>query len=227
MPRFVLTSFVLLIASAAPAQEKKLTPDDVLKDLLRNRKEMAELMKATRTRADAEKTAARLTLYAESILACEKSMEQMEARLSVDEQKAFNEALARKYASQYKSTNAEFMKALIRLEIEYPEAYRVLKDNALLRQHREMSLKIVQQMIAAHDRNVRLYVESAGSPPKSLRLAVESVYSTLLKESLLDPWGRPYQYDRDGKNNGGAKPDIWIVDPFDGKTLIGNWKAIR
>jgi hypothetical protein len=29
-------------------------------------------------------------------------------------------------------------------------------------------------------------------------------------ESLLSPWGRPYQYDPNGPRNQGKKPDIWI-----------------
>ncbi len=38
---------------------------------------------------------------------------------------------------------------------------------------------------------------------------------------LRDPWGNPYQYDRNGSRNNGRRPDIWAVAP-DG-TQIGNW----
>jgi hypothetical protein len=37
---------------------------------------------------------------------------------------------------------------------------------------------------------------------------------------LLDPWGKPMQYDPSGPNNGGKRPDIWTNGP---KGKIGNW----
>jgi hypothetical protein len=40
-------------------------------------------------------------------------------------------------------------------------------------------------------------------------------------DALIDPWGRPYNYDPNGPRNNGNKPDIWAVAP-DG-ALIGNW----
>ncbi len=42
---------------------------------------------------------------------------------------------------------------------------------------------------------------------------------------LVDPWGRPYQYDPAGPRNNGLAPDIWTVAP-DG-TEIGNWPKGR
>src|SRR5262245_10925474 len=42
------------------------------------------------------------------------------------------------------------------------------------------------------------------------------------KATLLDPWGKRYQYDPAGKRNGGKKPDIWTEDPD--KNEIGNWQ---
>ena len=43
-------------------------------------------------------------------------------------------------------------------------------------------------------------------------------------DALIDPWGRPYQYDPAGSNNGGLKPDIWSEGP---EGQIGNWMARR
>jgi len=40
-------------------------------------------------------------------------------------------------------------------------------------------------------------------------------------ENIIDPWGKPYQYNAQGTQNGGLKPDIWTTTP-DGQT-IGNW----
>jgi len=41
-------------------------------------------------------------------------------------------------------------------------------------------------------------------------------------ENLLDPWGRPYNYDQNGSNHQGTSPDIWCDTPF-GK--ISNWTS--
>ena len=47
-------------------------------------------------------------------------------------------------------------------------------------------------------------------------------------DALLDPWGRPYQYDPNGSNNArvGAVvpiPDVFCMPPG-GVMVVGNWK---
>jgi general secretion pathway protein G len=44
------------------------------------------------------------------------------------------------------------------------------------------------------------------------------------QESILDPWGQRYQYNPQGPNNGGRKPDVWTNTP-DGSEQIGNWMS--
>ncbi|MCE9532164.1 MAG: hypothetical protein K8T89_13745 [Planctomycetes bacterium] len=39
--------------------------------------------------------------------------------------------------------------------------------------------------------------------------------------SLLDGWGKKFQYDPKGPRNEGASPDIWTETPD--KKIIGNW----
>lgn len=41
------------------------------------------------------------------------------------------------------------------------------------------------------------------------------------QEELLDPWGKPYQYDPAGTHNGGQRPDVFTTSP--GNVVIGNW----
>jgi len=43
-------------------------------------------------------------------------------------------------------------------------------------------------------------------------------------DALVDPWGKRYQYDANGPNNQGLKPDIWTVHA-DGQ-MIGNWSKM-
>jgi hypothetical protein len=44
-------------------------------------------------------------------------------------------------------------------------------------------------------------------------------------DSLLDPWGKRFEYDPKGPRNKGAKPDIWSTGPdkADENGIIGNW----
>src|SRR5262245_57503756 len=42
---------------------------------------------------------------------------------------------------------------------------------------------------------------------------------------LIDPWGRPYQYDPNGAQNQGMHADVWS-DPPDGTGRIGNWPVL-
>jgi type II secretory pathway pseudopilin PulG len=59
--------------------------------------------------------------------------------------------------------------------------------------------------------------------PTSLKDLVtgEKPYILGGEKALLDPWGKPYQYDPAGPKNDGKKPDIWTETP--GKKVIGNW----
>ncbi len=56
--------------------------------------------------------------------------------------------------------------------------------------------------------------------PKDLNALVVDGYVD--GSAILDPWGGRYQIDVDGPMHDGAKPDIFTVDPRDGKK-IGNW----
>jgi len=46
--------------------------------------------------------------------------------------------------------------------------------------------------------------------------------------ALVDPWGRPYQYQYPGQHNT-LKPDIWSDGPRPGDpaSVIGNWSAME
>ena len=52
-------------------------------------------------------------------------------------------------------------------------------------------------------------------PPDNGKPMMESA------QNLVDPWGNPYQYNPQGPNNQGLKPDIWTTDE-DGNQW-GNW----
>lgn len=55
--------------------------------------------------------------------------------------------------------------------------------------------------------------------PPDLKTLVDT--KILRSASLLDPWGKEFQYDVAGKRNKGKRPDVW-TESKDGK-IIGNW----
>ncbi len=62
--------------------------------------------------------------------------------------------------------------------------------------------------------------------PQSLQLLLQKDqkgYGPYLEEpdALVDPWGKPFNYDPSGQRNRGRRPDISTQAP-DG-TIIGNW----
>lgn len=71
--------------------------------------------------------------------------------------------------------------------------------------------------------------DHANSFPASLdQLFVKDEYGgPYLKsqDAIIDPWGRPYQYDQSGQRNNGMVADIWFVQP-DGREW-GNWMSLR
>jgi hypothetical protein len=67
------------------------------------------------------------------------------------------------------------------------------------------------------------YRETHHEFPPSLDLIVNA------REALIDPWGRPYHYDRKGEHNGGQHPDIWSegIDPTDPSAILSNWDGVE
>jgi hypothetical protein len=68
-----------------------------------------------------------------------------------------------------------------------------------------------------------------GQPPgdlKALLVRDATGFGPYLEDELIitTPWGGTYLYDRNGPNNRGVKPDVWVDGP---RGTIGNWKASR
>jgi general secretion pathway protein G len=72
---------------------------------------------------------------------------------------------------------------------------------------------------------VGTYYVSNGNYPASLAALTQpgpnGEKPILEPAALVSPWNSEYLYDPNGANNGGNKPDIWVVSPS-GK-VIGNW----
>jgi len=70
------------------------------------------------------------------------------------------------------------------------------------------------------DQTVQRYLGSNGKLPANLKTLVDA--KVLSSKSLVDPWGKEFQYDITGKKTGNKEvPDIWTETPD--KKVIGNW----
>lgn len=223
MKWLLITSTSFLLASAPFAQEKPFDAEEAIVAIQKQRQEMTDLIKPLRSKSDAAKALPKLAHLGDQIIETEKRLGAYEASLTGRDKRDYVLAMSKKHKAKHEETNADLSRAIIRLELDHAETYRVLKDNAFIRRQRDDILEVVRSTLDALDKTVQVYTESDGKPPRSLRLAVVAPYSTINEDSLKDPWGKPYQYDRDGKNNNGRKPDIWTIDPADGKTVYGNW----
>lgn len=78
-------------------------------------------------------------------------------------------------------------------------------------------LKIRLQVL---DQSVQRYLGSTGKLPPNFKALVDA--KILSSKSLLDPWGKEFQYDITGKRTKNKEvPDIWTETPD--KKIIGNW----
>jgi hypothetical protein len=80
---------------------------------------------------------------------------------------------------------------------------------------------VAKTHIQAIDTALQAYRVKNDKFPEGLDKLTEGEKPFLKRESLIDPWKKPYQYEATGPKNDGKKPDVWTVTP-DKKTL-GNW----
>ena len=78
-------------------------------------------------------------------------------------------------------------------------------------------LKIRLQVL---DQSVQCYLGSTGKLPANFKALVDA--KILSSKSLLDPWGKEFQYDITCKRTKNKEvPDIWTETPD--KKVVGNW----
>jgi general secretion pathway protein G len=72
------------------------------------------------------------------------------------------------------------------------------------------------------------YIDHSSNYPPSLNalLQQDEGGGPYLKtpDALVDPWGKPYQYDPSGQHNSGRQPDVWADAPGG---PVGNWSGSK
>jgi hypothetical protein len=92
------------------------------------------------------------------------------------------------------------------------------REERALAQEEQARAQALQLTAAAQAFHVKF-----GDPPARLNDLVKPPEGKPVVEpaALVDPWGKPFQFDARGPKNGGLRPDVWTVTP-QGK-VIGNW----
>ncbi len=102
------------------------------------------------------------------------------------------------------------------LNFEYPHPNGAPAGRHL----RGAELDDVRIRLTILDHGVQRYLGSKDKLPSNLKTLVD--VKILRPESLVDPWGKEFQYDITGKRTGSKTvPDIWTETPD--KKEIGNW----
>jgi hypothetical protein len=102
------------------------------------------------------------------------------------------------------------------------EADPIVEAERLIYQKKVARLAVMTLSEAA----MTYFLENGVDWPRSLQVLAQRQPNggkrLVTVDTLIDPWGKPYQYDHEGKRNGGDVADIWTVAP-DGEE-IGNWQ---
>jgi general secretion pathway protein G len=80
-------------------------------------------------------------------------------------------------------------------------------------------------MVKTLSEQVELYKVNYGDYPPSLEVftqPIENKPAVLEASQLFDPWGRPYQYERENRHQLTGKPRVYSTGA-DGSKIIANW----
>jgi hypothetical protein len=98
----------------------------------------------------------------------------------------------------------------------------IVLTNRTPAQEKEDKVKLARTYIKTIEQVLAVYQLKYGHYPAKLKTLVEGPRPYFAKpEAILDPWGKPWEYNPAGKRNKGKKPDLWTVTPD--KQLISNW----
>jgi hypothetical protein len=191
----------------------------LVKDLLASQKETVEVLKLIKDSKSAEAARAQLDRLGGECQRKEFALGRLPPQVR-------HEALA-KHGKERAELSRQMGTECARVE-KIKGLQLLLRDYHPFRTHGGEGLRAAARQKALDlMRAVQAYHLTHGELPASLAMLAEKgkdgerPFATA--DDLLDPWGKPYQYDPAGPKHDGFKPDIWTVDPADGKTKIGNW----
>jgi hypothetical protein len=195
------------------------TPEALIKEYLKTTKEVANVLGTIKNAKSAEAAKKKLDQLGTRLQKFAKNRDALDKGIK---------ALDKKNEQQFRAVQEALDKEFVRLE-KLPAIWPVLEKTmfgpAILGRIEE-ARELVAQLTAA----VQTYKAANDDFPTSLdALAKKRGKDDALVDdkALIDPWGRPYQYDVKGPRNQGKQPDIWSQGPApaDPACVLGNWNV--
>ena len=219
--RTTLAVVVLLgVVSTARADEKQF--EKLFEESLDSTKKLVEILKPIKDKPTASAALPKLKELDQQL---RQRIEALDKAFDEKIPDAFLEKMKQKYLKPMKKVEAELEKELARVE-GLPEAYAIVKDAIVFESINKKREDLASAMAKTLTTAAVAFKLRYGSWPEKLDELINPPDGRpfIEKESLIDPWERPFQYDPKGKKNEGLAPDIWSLGPRhkDG-AIIGNW----
>jgi hypothetical protein len=218
-----LISLLVLAVLITPvhAQDRKL--ETLVEEWAVANEKLAEVLKMIK---DKDSAKAALPTLAEIDRTLTEKQEAIN-KFDKDENKEAAARIKEKFAERLNQVAEQFETELTRLD-GMPDVAKTLSESGIIQKahgRQEQRAKVDVQVLT---RACQAYQLGFGTLPEKLEQLLQPPNGGLSflekKDSLLDPWGRPYKYDPKGPKNGGKRPDVWSLGPRHVKDgIIGNW----
>lgn len=210
---------VFLTAGFVGAAEDN--PEALVKELLANEKETVQVLKSVKDKASAEAAKPKLVELQKRMTESVEKLEKLEAWAKAHPDQA--KELQKKFEGERKTLRQDVITESERIS-RLPEAKAVLKDVIKIRDLAAAKVDVARVQAKLLSDACDAYKVREGIYPESLEVLVQG--GKVAQEALIDPWGRPYQYNPTGPKNKGLRADVWSQgpDPKDPKGIIGNWQ---
>ena len=219
--RMLIAAFALIAVVTAPrADEKQL--EKITEEAANASEKLVGVLKSINDKSTADSALSKLKQLGSQLRQCQQAAKLANSDVTKEQRKS----IAEKYDERLEKSNKELQAETQRIE-SIPQAYAVVKDSTLFKMFDEDRQELAKAELSALTLASQAYKLKYGDYPDKLERLVKPPDGTPYiesKDSLIDPWGRPYEYDPKGKKNDGRKPDIWSLGPRhkDGE-IIGNW----
>jgi hypothetical protein len=218
---FLAVIALIWIVSAARPDDKQLMK--ITEESVTASEKLVEVLKGVKDKSTANAALAKVTELGSLLRQCQ----QASTLASTDVTKEALKAISDKYAERQKRAEKQLQTEAKRIEATW-ESHAVLRDTAFFKMiedgRREERAKLQLKTLTTATASYKL---KYGEFPDKLQLLVQPPDGAPYlkgKEELIDPWGRPYEFDANGPKHKGVLPDIWSLGsrPKEG-TIIGNW----
>ena len=220
--RMILAAAVLIgVASTARSDEKE--AEKLIEETMQAFDKLVDALKTIKDKSTAVTALPKLKEFDQFVLDKKAALAKLPpSKLSEESAKS----LAAKFEKRMEKLEVNFRLEYTRVEA-IPEAYNVIKDIEMMKLAEEGCVARAKSGVATLTLAMWSFKLKYGEVPNKL----EELFKPpdggkpfVKKDDLVDPWGRPYEYDPKGPKHKGSKADIWSVGPRHKEgVIIGNW----